>query len=555
MKTIKIVNVVVLLCILFSCATLDPTDNPVGAAKKTATILSNAPDAAEVVLESFKKADIVFIGGASHQLSNEPLFTRENLRRFYDAGVRYILIEGGGGRLDDSPLYSDEELLDIGILLFYPWEYTGGYGSRDWGDLGDLGYETYLINTDKNDSDAIKMVGLEFGRLSVTPGSMGPWELLNYRDEYMANMAFNYIDNAAPGEKFLVAAGGGHGITARVGPYSDPDVWKPMGAYLKEKYKERFVSYYYLTLDRQIKMDESYQDMFQSKEWQDIPNTPKLVTLKQATQLVELLQINYENPFNGYIVDKAGMKSIKYSYVLFNPDILKISIAETKRYEAAIALSSSEGRLNYEDANLYYNIRYLLSNVYYLRLFFGDYFPYNFWNPKTPLKDALTQLESVVFAPGADPKDFMRFPVPPIETMRDYHDNIEFFTSLKNVEVMQKEGSGMTAIERVFQRSEPSMQKAQELFPYELWPDYWYAKMYIALDNHEKAYPYLQTLLSSPLLCSMQMYPEVLELGTHSAERLGNHEESVAYQALLNGLTNEFGINTSFFSLFLADSY
>jgi hypothetical protein len=155
-----------------------------------------------------------------------------------------------------------------------------------------------------------------------------------------------------------------------------------------------------------------------------------------------------------------------------------------------------------------------------------------------------------------NPQDFMRFPVPSIETMRDHHDNIEFFTSLKNVEVMQESGSGtVSSIERVFKRSEPYIQKAQELFPYELWTDYWYAKMYIALDDYEKAYLYLQTLLDNPLLCSMQIYPEVLELAARSEERLGNHEQSAAYQALLDGLTNEFGIDTSFFSLFLADSY
>jgi hypothetical protein len=251
MKVVKTVNVAVLLCLLlFSCATSDPTgkDASVKVAREIAAILSNAPDAVEGVLDCLEKADIVFIGAEGHRLSNEPLFWKENLQRFYDAGVRYLLMEGGGGRIDDSPLASEEELLDRQILLYYPWEYVGGrYRGRDWEDSGDsigrsLNYEIYRINADKNDSDTIKLVGLEFGRLSAIPGTMELWELLNYRDEYMAEMAFKYIDNAAPGEKFLVSGGAYHGGTERIGPRSNPEAGKPLRVYLKEKYQDRYIS-------------------------------------------------------------------------------------------------------------------------------------------------------------------------------------------------------------------------------------------------------------------------------------------------------------------------
>jgi hypothetical protein len=554
MKTIKIMHAVVLLCVLCSCASFNSADNPLKAAERTAAILSNAPSALEAVLDSFKKADIVFIGGTSHRLLNEVLFTAENLQRFYDAGVRYILVEGAGGRKDDSPLYSDEELLDRGIMLFYPWEYVGvRYTSCDWGDEKDYSYETYRINAGKSEKDAIKKIGLEFGRLDVIPGTMDNWELLNYRDEYMANMAFKYIDNAAPGEKFLVLAGGSHGITGMAGPAYN---WKPLGAYLKEKYKNNFVSYFYFTLEelitdypRDSSMGEFYQGIFQSEEWQGIPNTPKLVTPKQTVHMVDLLSVQYEAPFDKYIVDKSGIKGIMYSYVLFKPDVLQQIITQTRQYESGIRLLSGEGPINYEDADTYYMISDFLINVYYLRLSFGEYFPYDFWNPQMPLNEALSILESVVLAPGADPQDYLRFPVPAVEAMRDYHDNIEYFASLRSIELMQAEGSGTAALERVFQMSQPYMQKAQELFPYELWTDYWYAKMYSMFDDYGKAYPYLQTLLDNSLTYSMQIYPEVLELGAHTAERLG--EQSAEYQARLDGLTNEFDIDTSLFNLFL----
>jgi hypothetical protein len=48
----------------------------------------------------------------------------------YDAGVRYILAEGG---IDEGPIYSDEWLQKRAVLLFYPWEYVGvRYGANEY---------------------------------------------------------------------------------------------------------------------------------------------------------------------------------------------------------------------------------------------------------------------------------------------------------------------------------------------------------------------------------------------------------------------------------------
>jgi hypothetical protein len=215
----------------------------------------------------------------------------------------------------------------------------------------------------------------------------------------MANMAFKYIDNAESGEKFLVGGGTYHGGTERIGPNSDPEAGKPLGVYLKEKYQDRYISLNYFTLDEGIKMRESYQDMFQSAEWRAIPDTPKLLpfTEQLIDKLRELLEIEGEGVVDGLIVDKSGVLGIMYSYALFYPEVLREIVAQTMRYEAEIALLSGESRLDYhENADLYYSIRNLFVNVYYLCLFYGDYFPYDFWNPQMPLREALARLESVV---------------------------------------------------------------------------------------------------------------------------------------------------------------
>jgi hypothetical protein len=49
----------------------------------------------------------------------------------------------------------------------------------------------------------------------------------------------------------------------------------------------------------------------------------------------------------------------------------------------------------------------------------------------------------------------------------------------------------------------------------------------------------------------MLIYPETLELAALAAEHLGNSEQSAAYRAARDMLTNELGIDTSHFPLFL----
>jgi len=60
----------------------------------------------------------------------------------------------------------------------------------------------------------------------------------------MANIAINAIDNAKHGEKILVFAGSDHG-SKNIFPnaFGGKESWKPLGAYLYEKYKDRFFSF------------------------------------------------------------------------------------------------------------------------------------------------------------------------------------------------------------------------------------------------------------------------------------------------------------------------
>jgi hypothetical protein len=90
----------------------------------------------------------------------------------------------------------------------------------------------------------------------------------------------------------------------------------------------------------------------------------------------------------------------------------------------------------------------------------------------------------------------------------------------------------------------------KELFPYELWTEYWYAKMYMKGNKHKKAYEYFQIILNNPLVYSMQIYPEVLEMAIQSAEELKLDEQAKNYRNQKISLLNEYAVDVGIFYLF-----
>ena len=59
-------------------------------------VLNSCPDALNVLESSFESKKIIFVGINDHATINTALFfSKENLRRLHDSGLRYILCEGG----------------------------------------------------------------------------------------------------------------------------------------------------------------------------------------------------------------------------------------------------------------------------------------------------------------------------------------------------------------------------------------------------------------------------------------------------------------------------
>ncbi|MCL2066932.1 MAG: hypothetical protein FWG99_05665 [Treponema sp.] len=159
------------------------------------------------------------------------------------------------------------------------------------------------------------------------------------------------------------------------------------------------------------------------------------------------------------------------------------------------------------------------------------------------LKEALTRLETLVSS-GNELQSIMAFTIPYMETLRSYHEYIEYFNSLQPENLH----GNMNAKFKVWA---PLMEKANDIFPEELWTSYWFAKMYILLNEHNNAYEHLKIILHNPLIFSMQIYPETLELSAQCADMLRLHEQANAYRNQKASLWNEYSIDVDYFSLFL----
>jgi len=520
-------------------------------AKEIDSILSNSPNAIEGIFEKLEYSDIIFVATSqSHYLLNDTIFLSSNLQLLYNAGVRYFFVEGAIG---ESYKYGWPKEKDS-AYPYYPWDYVGiRYGAFDFY------HEIYKLNTDKNEQDKIKIIGLQTDMENAIPGTVSYIDRHNYRDEYMANIAINAIDNAKQGEKILVFAGSDHG-SKEIFPnaFGSKENWKPLGAYLYEKYKDRFLSLHCITLDENIKtandiisnkIFKTKNKLINSNEWKNISNTPKLVTAVNAANLLKLLPHLYlggqsNNNFDGFIVDKSAVKGVMFGYALFDADILKIFIKETGKLDKEIHILKEEGRLENITPDIYYLLSYMIKYVYYLKLYFGDNFPYNFWNPEMPLNEAITILENNILN-SSKPEDKMVFPPPSMETLRDYHDYSYYFRSLNDGYL---EYNFPVSIK--IQYDQQNINKMKELFPYELWTEYWYAKMYMKANKYKKAYEYLQIISNNPLVYSMQIYPEVLEMAIQYAEKLGFYEQANTYSTQKKSLWNEYSIDVSIFYLF-----
>ena len=201
------------------------------------------------------------------------MFLADNIQALYNAGVRYIFIEGG------LPL--DEGYM---FIMFYPWMASG------WR------YESismYQAITDFNNSlhtdDTIKLISPE----KTPPNNMiSGAQLWNFRDSSAAETIIEIMDTSSDNTKAIILYGALHTRTDVFKQYYHYDYherfeWLPLGYHLKNHYGNNFSSYYFVT----------HHDKNLITSPKHLVNESKLVLLKNmpfANNVpAEYIKINY----------------------------------------------------------------------------------------------------------------------------------------------------------------------------------------------------------------------------------------------------------------------
>ncbi|GHU97738.1 hypothetical protein FACS189483_04580 [Spirochaetia bacterium] len=322
-------------------------------------VIIETPDAKQYILDEIALRKIIFIA-EQHEEVNPILFMAENIADFYNAGVRYLFLEGGGNSLPGSEHYN--------FFSFFPW-LSAGWKYEDVLFLQAL----KDLNDSLPEEDRLKIINAEAGQyFSVTIYNNPDYEstLLNSRDEYAFNTIASYMDNSAPGEKAIIFYGGSHGIKKPYTMTADNGArftYKTLAARLYEKYGDDFFSFGYDC-----------------------------------------------NQYDAVIIERNPVYGIFYQYMPTNENLIFIKNS-LREYENTIAAWKDEEQIVHSEEQGQY-----LMAIYYLKLYFGDKFNYSFWNGGQSLAEALDELELAVYNSPENPADTIVTPMS-IAALREYH--------------------------------------------------------------------------------------------------------------------------------------
>lgn len=523
----KVLNVCkILLCIAFlgmlpSCASngLDYTKD----------LFESSPDASSALRQIVREHDIIFYGGDAHALANSGEFLKEHMQMLYDEGVRYIFWEGGEPPEDyDAPLFGN----------FYPWSYTSGGYSRNSVDMVEV------INSTKDEKDKIKEIALEKDRKSFPPDSISTGDLYEYRTQCMYDVFKETVKNIAPNEKCLIIAGDLHGSTEEIYTQftaSESFYWKPLGSYLKDEYGDK---YFAISFFETLKDKLFFGTDNRPSEWYDIPEEPKFLLPDDMENWTRTLGIDFDAGFDGYIVEKEGRASIPYEYAVFDNEVLENMVLYVEYLDKEIA--TLNGVYDYNatipgNYPTYFVVDCYLRGIYYIKLYFGEQFEYDLWNPKTSLQVALDDLKEK--SNGNNFVDMVTLNIPNDDGLRDYKERLQVFYEI----VCMLESDGDLS----FLLGEPTeyIINTQKLIPQDLWTQYLLALMHTKAEFYEEALDYWKELFSEPLVKSMHIYPEALELASVCAKEQGETKLSQRYLTEKEALWNERNIDVSVIEL------
>jgi hypothetical protein len=293
---------------------------------------------------------IIFIGD-NHMWTNEEQFLADNLDKLYEAGVRYLFLEG------DFPEFAIPGHESYFFIMFYPWI------DANWK------YQNIILNMKINeinrtvpDQDAIKIITPEAGRDEVeTWNILDPRnrEFANYRDSYAAERIVKILKTSAENEKAIIFYGANHARNKIIKNYTLDGKYKydrtPLAFLLTSYYGELFSSYRFFYSDRffgDITVSESL--------WAKIVNKSVIVQPNNNKRLFYGI-----DDFDGYVLEPESRYGLYYQYVPTGEN-LRYIFNMVYEYEKSLLLNNPiDHNFNITDPQAQY-----LMGIYYLKLYF-----------------------------------------------------------------------------------------------------------------------------------------------------------------------------------------
>lgn len=402
------------LCLMVSC--------------KVKFDLRNEKDAAEQIAKDIKSKKIVFLGN-EHANGWISLFLKENLLKFYEAGVRYIFLEG-----DNNHYISKAE--DFCFWLYPAW---GDFGYRFEETL--IGDEIIKIN-EQHKEDPIIVVFPEQG-LAITEEE---WEddtlMNNIRDRFIQRRIIEIMNSTD--SKALVFYGNAHGIKKSEiwDPSSKDPYWIRLGYYLDRHYGNSFSTYYFYPYDtdrnKTVLYGDKYINNFECKSLSE-KNIELLIKTEKT-----------ERDYDHYCLYKNWIHAVPVYYVPTKENI-RFMISLFRNYkiskERKIDVWSEKSRQ--------------LFALYYLKYHLGNSFDYDYTCSDEQLAYALEKIQQMDL-------NILPYNLESLELYSSYMtDWISSYVCDHSVAINYINRDLNFFLDKMFQ--------AQKLYPKDIWPQYWIA--------------------------------------------------------------------------------
>jgi hypothetical protein len=489
------------------------------------------PDAKQYILDALAQNKLVFIGENYSQV-NEELFMAENMQAFYDAGLRYIFLEGIFTEYSPVSSQSPLPVSDNRIWLFPPWQIN--VGGRYEGAV--FNQAILKINDAVPEAERIRLIPAEAG-YNPTPEEGTD---LNKRDQQAFKNISAFMEKLPPHKKAMIFYGGGHGQTTPTEWQADGEtfLWMPMGVYLKEQYGDDFISIPVLSAK-----DERYNLYLDIPELRDSESKPKVV-LSDSSDIANNSFIHTMlSYYDAIILDRELRFGIGNNYIptyenlfaMYNNLLYLENDIDAWKNDVALFRIQNQGQY--------------LQLIYYLKLWLGDSFDYRLWDTVKPapvvirlrdtknsLREALNALntsaiqEIALTLNAQDAQNMQR--------MRDYSTVMQL-SALTDFLYDGFMYSFEETADDVYTWIADHMKEAIAIFPQDLWPYYWLAYTETELGDYDAAIAHWEYIIAQPLSYCLETLPRVYQKLSVCYAAIGDQATSDEYKQIGESLLNE----------------